>query len=162
MNAIALLERQHRETNALFATFEKLEVGAPEMQALFEEIADQLAAHARIEELHFYPALKLKQTEGRLDEALEDHLEVKRMIAELMEMEVSEPEFRQLVLELKEAVMDHVGEEESDMFPKVRGLFTVVELEAMGEEMENTMAELLAEGQPSANVPAETDAPAPI
>src|SRR3982751_5212110 len=76
MNAIELLESQHREVEDLFEEIEEtddLEAKAD----LFEQLADKLAIHATIEEHHFYPAVKEKRTEDILLESLQEHLAVK-------------------------------------------------------------------------------------
>jgi hemerythrin superfamily protein len=54
MNAVDLLESQHREVEKLFSKIENAKSTATKGK-LFEEIADKLAVHAAIEEHHFYP-----------------------------------------------------------------------------------------------------------
>src|SRR3954466_6506700 len=71
MNAIEMLEEQHRDVEDLFEEIEEAE-GA-EKQEVFAEIADQLVIHSAIEEKHFYPAVKARQTEDLLRESLEEH-----------------------------------------------------------------------------------------
>jgi hemerythrin superfamily protein len=153
MKATQMLKQQHRDVEKLFAEFEQADESAK--QAVFDEIANQLAMHAKIEELHFYPAVKVKDTEQQLKEAVEEHQEAKKLIAECMEMHSSDSEFESKVIELKEAIEHHVGEEEGELFPKVERLFTVEELDLIAEAMENTMAELMAEGEPRQSIPAE-------
>lgn len=69
MDAIELLEDQHREVEDLFEEIEEAE--ASEKREIFDEIADQLAIHATIEEKHFYPACRDAKTEDILRESLE-------------------------------------------------------------------------------------------
>jgi len=58
MNAIELLETQHRDVDDLFARLEKGSASEKARQKMFDDLADLLAIHASIEELHFYPAVK--------------------------------------------------------------------------------------------------------
>ena len=160
MNAIDLLEKQHREVEQLFKKFEKAE-GEEEKQSLFEEIGDKLAIHAGIEEKHFYPATKTARTEDELREAVEEHLSVKRIIADLLEMEPSNPQFEPKVLVLKEQVEHHVEEEEEELFPKVKKMLSRDELDDLGTVMEDLAQELEA-GAPRESVPAETGSAAPL
>ena len=160
MNAIDLLEKQHREVEQLFKKFEKAE-GEEEKQSLFEEIGDKLAVHAGIEEKHFYPATKTARTEDELREAVEEHLSVKRIIADLLEMEPSNPQFEPKVLVLKEQVEHHVEEEEEELFPKVKKMLSRDELDDLGTVMEDLAQELEA-GTPRESVPAETGSAAPL
>jgi len=64
-----------------------------DLRKKFEQIADDLAVHAAIEEKHFYPATKSARTEDLLQEAVEEHLSVKRIIADLLEMDPAEAQF---------------------------------------------------------------------
>lgn len=156
MNAIDLLESQHREVEELFEKIEKAKSPSSKGQ-LFEEIADRLAVHAAIEEHHFYPAVKARRTEDILLESLEEHLGIKRVIADLMEMTPEDETFDAKVKVLKEQVSHHVEEEESDLFPKVKKLFDGELLEAIGQEMSAEQDELESEGSPRRAVPSETE-----
>ena len=155
MNAIEMLKQQHREVEALFAQFEKAKSAAPQRK-IFERIADALAVHATIEEKHFYPSVKKQATEDLLLESLEEHLEIKRVIADLLVLDAKDPTFEAKVTVLMEDVQHHVGEEEKELFPKVQKLFDEETLEAIGEAMEETRDELLENGNPREAIPSET------
>jgi len=158
MNAIDMLKKQHREVEKLFAKFEALgESAAKSKQRVFNDIADALAMHATIEEKHFYPAVKAKRTEDILLEALEEHLSVKRIIADLLQLEPSDDTFDAKVKVLKEQVEHHVGEEEEDLFPKVAKVLSASELVELRGQLEATM-DVLERGKPREAVPRETDA----
>jgi hemerythrin superfamily protein len=160
VNAIELLKNQHEEAKALFRKFEK--AGEEEKQQLFEQIADALAVHAAIEEKHFYPATKSARTEELLQEAVEEHLAVKRVIADLLEMSTEDAQFDAKVAVLKEQVEHHIEEEEGELFPKVKKMFKEEQLEDLGVVMEDTAEDLKASGAPRQAVPAETDSAAPV
>jgi len=161
MNAIKMLKQQHREVEKLFKQFDSAKSAGPRQKA-FEEIADALAVHATIEEKHFYPAVKKAQTEDILLEAVEEHLEIKRVIADLLEMDGGEDQFAAKVKVLQEDVEHHVEEEEGEMFPKVEKLFDDEQLEAIGALMDETQEQLKREGNPRDAIPGETDAAAPV
>ena len=156
MNAIKLLKQQHREVEALFKQLEKAKSARPRMKA-FEQIADKLAIHATIEEKHFYPSVKRRATEDILLEAVEEHLGVKRVIADLLELDADDPTFQAKAKVLKDLVEHHVEEEEDTLFPKVSKALDADELEAIGEEMAATMEDLLEHGDPRAAIPSETE-----
>jgi hemerythrin superfamily protein len=161
MNAIKMLKQQHREVEKLFKQVEAARSAEPRRKA-FIQIADALAVHATIEERHFYPSVKKQQTEEILLESVEEHLEIKRAIADLLQMDASEDEFEAKMKVLQEDVEHHVGEEEGELFPKVEKLFDEDALEAIGAAMEETRDELLREGNPRDAIPGETDAAAPL
>jgi len=156
-DAIEMLKEQHREVETLFKTFEELgENAAKRKQAVFEKIADALAMHATIEEKHFYPAVKAKRTEDILLEALEEHLGIKRVIADLLKIDSSDETFDAKVKVLKEQVEHHVEEEESDLFPKAKKVLGKPELTAIAATMQETMKRLMAKGDARKAVPGET------
>jgi len=142
MNAIKMLKQQHREVEKLFKQFESAKSAGPRQKA-FEEIADALAVHATIEEKHFYPAVKKAQTEDILLEAVEEHLEIKRVIADLLEMDGGEDQFAAKVKVLQEDVEHHVEEEEGEMFPKCRK--AKMDLAGLAKALAERKSQLLAE-----------------
>jgi hemerythrin superfamily protein len=161
MNAIKLLKQQHREVAALFKQFEKARSAGPRQKA-FDQIADKLAVHAAIEEKHFYPSVKRRATEEMLLEAVEEHLGVKRVIADMLDLDADDPTFEAKGRVLKDLVEHHVGEEEETLFPKIEKLLKGDELAAIGDEMEATMEELIEQGNPREAVPSETERAAPL
>jgi hemerythrin superfamily protein len=161
MSAIDLLESQHREVAKLFKQIEKTSSGEEKIR-LFEEIADKLAIHAAIEEHHFYPAVKAKRTEDILLEAVEEHLVIKRTLADLLQLEVGDEHFDAKITVLKEEVEHHVGEEEKDLFPKVKKILSKQELDALEQEMVAEQEELEEEGNPREGIPDETGEAAPV
>lgn len=158
MNAIDLLETQHRDVDELFARLQKLEGDA--RKTAFDDLADLLAIHAAIEELHFYPAVKAARSEEIVEHSLEEHVGIKRKLALCMATSVYSDPFLARLLALQKEVQHHVGEERRDLFPKVRRVFDGDQLEALGQEMTSTMAEL-QKGRPRFDVPLQTIAPMP-
>lgn len=156
MNAVDLLESQHREVEDLFDKIESAEEGSDEKAAYFDQLADNLAIHSAIEEHQFYPAVKHRRTEDILLESLEEHLAVKRVLADLLDTAIGDPTFNAKMRLLKETVSHHVKEEESDLFPKVKKLFSDEELETLGEDMQAEQEQLQEEGEPRNLVPQET------
>jgi hemerythrin superfamily protein len=159
MNAIDLLEQQHREVEKLFKLIEDEEDGERKAE-LAAELADTLAAHATIEEQIFYPRTLSARTEDILREAVEEHLSAKRVLADILESRPSDEQFDAKIKVLKEQIEHHVEEEEEELFPAVKKLMKH-QLEEMGAEMEAMFADLL-QGRPSEDISAETSAPAPL
>jgi len=155
MDATRLLKAQHAEVKGLFEAYEKANAG-DEKQDLFEKIADALAAHCTIEEKIFYPSVYVGDLKDQLEEAVEEHLGAKRLIADLLAMEPEDEQFDAKMVVLQEAIEHHVEEEEGELFPKVESQFSSQELAAMGDEMK-TMFEELCQNSPRNEVPEETD-----
>ena len=160
MEATKLLKDQHQEVKSLFKKYAKAEE-ATEKQELFEQIADDFAAHGEIEEEIFYPAVFVGPLEEKLREAVEEHLECKRLVADLLDMEPSDEQFDPKMKVLEELIEHHVKEEESRLFPEVHASFAREELEALGDQMEQ-MFNQLKEGEPREAIPSETDQAPPL
>ncbi len=159
MNAIDLLKQQHREVEDLFEEFEGAGEGAKKTkERLCQQIGDALAVHSTIEERIFYPESKQENTEELLRESVEEHLAVKKLVADIMQSELDDPQYDAKVKVLKEQVLHHAEEEESEMFPKAKSALGRDRLEELGGEMEQLAAELLDEGDPRDAVPSETEA----
>jgi hypothetical protein len=154
IDVLELLAEQHMEVDKLF---EAIENGNGNKQTLFVELADKLAAHATIEEKIFYPAVMAKETEEILHESVEEHLSVKRLLADLLalDVEVDADEFDAKISVLKEQVSHHAHEEEEKkLFAKLRKSLSEDDRAALGNEC-LAMFEMLIEAEPRRNVPAE-------
>jgi hemerythrin superfamily protein len=161
MNAIDMLEAQHRQVATLFEKIERAR--SPETkEKYFIQVADALAIHATIEEHHFYPAVRAKRTEDILLEALEEHLAIKRVLSDLLDVEVEDETFDAKLKVLQEEVEHHVEEEERDLFPKVKKLLDEGELDSIAAAMQAEQKELEEKGSPREAVPSETDKAAPL
>lgn len=155
MEATTLLRKQHQEVIAKFKQFEKAKSEA-QKRKLFVEIADALAAHCVIEEKLFYPtAYRGEELQDLLREAVEEHLAAKRVISDLLSMEVSDEQFDPKVKVLHDLIEHHVEEEQEEIFPKVKKSLSRGELTSLGEEMEE-MYESIISTEPRQNVPSET------
>jgi hemerythrin superfamily protein len=161
MNAIELLKEQHAEVKDLFKKIDKAEE-PDEKEELFTKIADNLAVHATVEEKYFYPATKSTRTEELLREAVEEHLSMKRVIADLLDCPPDDPQFDAKIKVLMDTVERHMEEEEDDLFPKVKKMIDKELLKTLGAQMEEAAEELKAEGSPRMRVPGETASPAPL
>jgi hemerythrin superfamily protein len=155
MNALKLLEEQHDEVDTLIEEIEKGRSMDLKTKR-FAELADKLAAHAAIEEKIFYPAVMAKQTEDILLESVEEHLSVKRLLADMMKLDVTDDAFDAKLSVIKEQLQHHAHEEEEkELFPKVKKLLAKDELEALGDQMQAKFEELL-QRSPRRQVPNET------
>jgi len=147
MNAIEMLKTQHRAVEDLFGKFQSAEsIGI--RRRIFEQIADALAIHTTIEERHFYPAVKSKATESVLREAVEEHFELKHLVADLLALGALDETLEAKVSILREDVERHMDEEEKILFSKVEKTIDDGKLRAIAAAMERTKGELLEAGNP--------------
>ena len=160
-DALAILTSQHEDVDRLLAKIERATTRDAKV-VLFGEMADKLAAHLTIEEQLFYPAILAKSTEDELREATEEHLAIKRVLADMLALDPMDDSFAAKLKVLTEEISHHAHEEEEDeLFPKVRKLMAQEELLALGGELLAMFDGLLAR-HPSKHVPKETDAAADL
>jgi hypothetical protein len=161
IDALELLATQHTEVEELFGKIEEADDAGKKVE-LFNELADKLSAHTTIEEKIFYPAVNASKTRELLVEAVEEHLAVKRVLADMLELDVEDEQFDAKLSVMKEMIDHHAHEEEEkELFPKVRKMMSKEELAGLGNEM-LAMFEDLLERSPRNTVPAETAEAAPI
>ena len=163
MNAIELLETQHRDVDDLFGRLLRGEGAADARRKTFDDLADMLAIHSTIEEMHFYPAVKAaaERTRSILEHSLQEHLGIKRKLALCMATPIERGSFHDRLGELMRGVQKHVEEERAKVFPAAQSLFDADQLEALGQEMTSTMAQL-QQGRPRFDVPLQTVAAMPL
>ena len=161
MNAVDLLIDQHRSLESDMETL--LDTEDPARRAwLLARVGDQLTVHIASEEQVFYPAVKARRTEDILLESLEEHLSLKRLLADLLELDPAAPTFAPKFKVLSEQTEHHHHEEEEHLFPQVRRLFDAPQLERLGQEMMALQQRLRREGDPREAVAGETDRAAPL
>lgn len=146
MNATDVLKQQHREVEELFRQIETAE-DDEERVALRAELADMLAAHTAIEEELFYPAaLDLLGPGARVRESLEEHAMMDFALYRFVNVSVMDETFLAKLATLKDAVMNHLEEEESEMLPQVEGEMDRQRLTQLGERLSARFDERLHEG----------------
>ena len=160
-DAVELLMSQHRAVEQMFKEIEQQKPGSAAHRRLFGDLADALAVHATIEEKIFYPSVKRSETEDLLEESVEEHLEVKRILATLLQT-AQDGDVSAELEELAGLIDEHVVEEEQELFPKVRQLLAAEELRELARRMTELESELRREGEPRAHIPEETEEAAPI
>jgi hemerythrin superfamily protein len=155
LNALDLLRSQHAEVEDLIEQIEDTD-DSDEKAELFLKLADNIAAHSTIEEKIFYPSVMTDGTHEQLIESTEEHLVVKRLLADMLELDCDDEHFDAKLTVLKENLRHHAHDEEEDkLFPQVEAMLDEDELAALGNEM-LAMFETLLERAPRDNVPAET------
>ena len=162
MNAIEVLKADHARVQALFRQYEAAGQQPQQQRELAEQIFTALEVHASLEEELFYPAVRAQLGPVTVEEepadaadadedvdtdlvaeALEDHQEVKTLIATLRTLDPGEAPFQAAFAELREGVEEHVGLEEDELMPAVAATLGP-ELERLGRQLEARQAQLMA------------------
>ena len=156
MDAVDLLVEQHR---LLEAQFESLvaAVGEEARRALLAEVGDHLGVHVASEEEVFYPAVRAQRTEDDLLESLEEHLSLKRLLADLLTLHPADETFQPKCKVLREQSVHHHKEEEEHLFPRVREMLDTQERERLGREMLELQQRMRREGEAREVIAEQTD-----
>ena len=137
MDALELLKQDHQAVKNLFDQIGDAEDGK-QRKKLFDQIDTQLNIHAHIEETVFYPEMqKIDELNDMVEEALEEHQEVKTLLEEMEGRDPEDDQFIASLEELMENVEHHVAEEEDEMFPKVRERCEQATLDRLGDQLES-------------------------
>jgi len=146
-DAIALLKKDHEKVRGLLGDLDKSAMhGGPKAEKLVTQIDTELKIHTTIEEEIFYPAyreaVRSKEDKQLYFEAKEEHHVVDLVLPEVNDGEKGGEEFAAKAKVLKELVEHHAGEEEKEMFPKARKVFSRTELQDLGDRMAQRKKEL--------------------
>jgi len=145
-DAIALLKADHRQVEQWFEEFCKSRSDQKKAD-LAKRICEALTIHTTIEEEIFYPAFIEATDEKDLHhEAEVEHAGAKTLIAQIEKSGPQDDYFDAKVTVLSEMIKHHVKEEEQrdGMFAKARA--SDMDLEALGERMQERQAELQKQG----------------
>jgi hemerythrin superfamily protein len=148
-DAIELLEADHREVDQLFA---QIESGQGDKDEVVRKIVKELSVHAAIEEQILYPAMRraLDDGDAKVDEAIQEHQEMKEALADIERLG-SSPAREAKLQKLMADVRHHVQEEEDELFPEMRSAVGEDELKKMGAAM--AAAKKMAPTHPHPNAP---------
>jgi hemerythrin superfamily protein len=137
MDALELLKEDHQKVKELFEEAEGTE-DSKEKNRIFGEIQRELETHARIEETIFYPAMQQhEELKEMVLESIEEHRQIKTLLKEIDNLKSDSEKFEPKLKVLMENVEHHAEEEEEGkMFPKVREICSVEDLEELGQELE--------------------------
>jgi len=141
-DAVALLKADHRQVEEWFEQFEKSRSDGKKAD-LARRICRALRVHTTIEEEIFYPAfLEATGDEDIHHEAEVEHAGAKNLIAQIEKSGPKDDYFDAKVKVLSEMIKHHVKEEEQrdGMFAKAKA--SDMDLEALGERMQERKDEL--------------------
>ena len=137
MNVIEQLENDHREVDELFRRV-NLSDKDETIEELSRQIVRELSVHAAVEEQFVYPLIRAKVEGGSdmADEAIEEHQQAKRLLADLEKLDAGSAEHSTAMQELIGTIRHHVEEEEGEVFPKLRSEVDDGTLDKMGALVE--------------------------
>lgn len=141
VDAIELLTAQHREVEQLWSQLQAAHgQDDPLQQDLAQRIITMLSQHDAIEVQHLYPDVREVSGGDELaDPALDDHQEIRELLHAVDGKDVADPEVFATFGQAIQVVLDHVEQEEGEMFPRLRDQVGTERLTQLGERMQKAL-----------------------
>ncbi len=152
-DVVDLLVDDHREVERLFAELESGAGGSGHRRDLADAVTAELVRHSVAEEQYLYPAARQYLTDGDAvaEHEIAEHAEAEQIMKDLEPLSADDPRFGELCRRLIDAIRHHIGDEERDLFPRLRRACDEAELVELGRKIE--MAKLMAPTRPHPGAP---------
>lgn len=160
-DVVALLTAQHRRLESLLQALVDAQL-AQERTTLLARAGDELAVHVLAEEQVVYPEVRARRTEDILLESLEEHLSLKRLLADLLLLDPGDTTFPPKCKVLEEQARHHHKEEEEHLFPAMQRAMDAAARKAMGAAVLAHEATVRRQGAPREQLARQTDTAAPL
>lgn len=140
-DVIEMLTRDHREVEQMFADLESLRGSTGEAERsrrkdLTDQVIIELVRHSVAEEAEVYPAVKAKVSDTEAERAKHEHAEAEETMKRLDGLQPDDPAFDEQLATLMREIREHVAEEEGDIFPHMRQVFSEQELVELATRVE--------------------------
>jgi hemerythrin superfamily protein/carbon monoxide dehydrogenase subunit G len=151
-DVIDILTTDHREVTDLIQQI-RSGTDAASRRELADVMISELVRHAVAEEMYVYPAMKkhLPDGEAAVEHDVAEHKELERTMKELEAVDAKDLRFDALIGELETILADHIDDEESEQFPKLRAAIPREELVQLGAKVQ--AAKKLAPTRPHPGAP---------
>jgi hemerythrin-like domain-containing protein len=155
-DVIEVLTEDHREVEEMFVKLEAMQPATTPAQRkrrkdLVDQVTIELIRHAVAEEAEVYPAVQDKLTKKEAERARKEHAEAEETMKRLERLEPEDSGFEAELSTLMREIRDHVAEEEGEMFPRMREVFTQDELDKLGSRVKGV--KMLAPTRPHPSAP---------
>lgn len=152
---IAVLTEDHERIEELFQRLEQ-PTTAPQRGAVVETVSRELVRHSAAEEQWLYPELRKLADGGEAlaDRELREHAVVEKVLKDLERLNDPDTQmYHSYLAALISDVRDHIAEEETDIFPRLRAALPPADLSRLGSAVEQ--AEEKAPTHPHPAAPAK-------
>lgn len=149
-DVVRFLVRQHEQIKSMFA--ETLAACGQARERAFVELRRLLAVHETAEEEIVHPRAKQKISNGDkiIGARLAEEHEAKTVLAELEKRDVDTASFTDMLTKLRDAVVEHAEQEESQEFSTLEQVLGDDELQQLGRAAK--LAEAIAPTRPHPGV----------
>lgn len=153
---ITLLSDEHREVEQMFGRLESLAGGTSEdAENVARDVVVSLVKHSVAEEIYLYPLVRERLSGGNevADQEVSEHEQAEQTMQRLEALQPSDEDFWPAVHELMREIRQHVHEEETELFPRLRNECGEQELRELATKVQQ--AEMVAPTRPHPSSPSE-------
>jgi hemerythrin superfamily protein len=140
-DVIEVLTHDHREVEQMFVQLEGLrgrtdDASRQQRKELVDNVIIELVRHSVAEETEVYPQVQAKVSAEEAERAKHEHGEAEETMKALDGMDPDDPQFETQLETLMREIREHVAEEEGEIFPHMRTIFSEQELVDMAEKVQ--------------------------
>ena len=137
----------------MFTEYEGGTIDQARRAELRDQVITELVRHSVAEEMYLYPAARkvLPGGDQLADREIEEHAAAERVMKDLEKVDPDDARFDDLLTQLITDVRGHVGEEETDLFPRLQAACSEQELAELGAKVQQ--AKKLAPTRPHPSAP---------
>jgi hemerythrin superfamily protein len=139
MNIQDIIRADHNKVNMLFMQIDGTN-DPQKIEEYFGQIYKDLSVHSEAEEQVVYPAVR--SFYGETQELYDEQAEMKTMLEEIKSSNPSDSDFKAKIARLKNAVTDHVRQEENTMFMAIRNNCSDDQQEQMATQFKSAKSKL--------------------
>lgn len=149
---VSVLVEDHEEVKQLFRDIETAS-DAKTRRDKADQVTAELVRHSVAEEMYLYPTARNAIPNGdRLaDDEIQEHAEAEELLKRWEKLDGDDPEFMSVFKEMSQAVLDHIQEEEDELFPELQTALDANQQKDLGEKIQK--AKKLAPTRPHPSAP---------
>ncbi|GHJ10476.1 hemerythrin [Micromonospora humidisoli] len=136
-DVVDVLTADHHEIEAIFVELENPQGTAGHRRRLADVLIAELVRHAVAEEMYVYPTARRALPDGDqlAEHEIAEHAAAERTLKELEPLDPSDARFEPLISHLTKSIRQHVREEESELFPRLRAAVAHEELVELADRV---------------------------
>lgn len=147
MDIYQVLKNDHDELKVLVDELVNLKEDDDYRFILIDQISDLLIPHSRAEESVFYNSLRAVNADKKITfHGFQEHLEVEGQLRQLQIKDKLSLDWKATAEKLRNSLLHHIEDEETEIFAEARAAFTKQESDAMGDAFVQLKAKVQKEG----------------
>jgi hemerythrin superfamily protein len=137
-----VLSRDHIEVKQMLAELEKGsgptgQDGLELRRKMVEQLIIEESKHEAVEEEYFWPAVRELVPDGDMlaDHAIEQEQAAKYVLNDLLDLEVGEPKFEEVLMAFIADAREHIAYEEDAVWPRLRSVISADRADELGDKL---------------------------